>query len=278
MRFLIIGICLIIIILLLLFAACLPRTSELARCAAFMHLDFAHRGLHSKEEQIPENSLLAFKRAVKCGIPIELDVHLTKDKRAVVFHDDSLKRMCGIDANIWTKTYEELSRLRLADTAERIPLFSDVLKVVDGKVPLLIELKVPRKGTLICVVVNELLRKYNGSYLIQTFNPVALHWYREHNPDILRGQLSDHFSGKVQHSPILLFLAENLLFNWYTKPDFISYEYRYGIRCLPLILLRFCFKTPAFGWTIRNPEIYSHYKEEYDSLIFEHFIPARRTD
>ena len=94
-----------------------------------MHRLFAHRGLFDPGEGIPENSMPAFERAVLCGYPIELDVQVTKDNKIVVFHDYTLGRMCGIDLPLETKTYEELQKLSLQNTGEKIPLFSDVLDV-----------------------------------------------------------------------------------------------------------------------------------------------------
>ena len=104
--------------------------------------DYAHRGLHDNEHGIPENSMAAFQRAVDKGYGIELDVHLTADNQLVVFHDDTLTRMCGINKKISGFLYSYLQQLRLLGTGEGIPLFKDVLALVDGKVPLIIELKV----------------------------------------------------------------------------------------------------------------------------------------
>lgn len=277
MLYLIILIALAVIVL-LFFAALSPRTSERERCGEFLHRDYAHRGLFSASDNIPENSLAAFDRAIQYGFAIELDVQLTKDKEAVVFHDDSLKRMCGTDAKIWQKTAAELRHLTLQGTDHRIPLFSEVLEKVNGQVPLLIELKLPTKSTLLCVVVNELLRKYKGPYCIQSFSPFALNWYREHHPVVIRGQLSDHFKKHEASPRLLLFMAENLLFNWYGKPDFISYNYRYAKKCLPLQLLKGLFQTPVFAWTIRSANAYQQCKNQYDALIFDSFIPKNTTD
>ena len=92
----------------------------------------AHRGLHAKELWAPENSLEAFRRAVEKGIAIELDIHLTKDLQIVVFHDDNLKRLTGLDKNITEMTMSELKKLRLAGTSEKTPSLLEVLKLVNG--------------------------------------------------------------------------------------------------------------------------------------------------
>ena len=87
----------------------------------------AHRGLHDRARGVPENSLPAFECAVAGGYAIELDIHLTKDGQAVVFHDDTLMRMTGKSGNIKDRTYAELQTLALDGTNCRIPLFQDVL-------------------------------------------------------------------------------------------------------------------------------------------------------
>ena len=119
---------------------------------------YAHRGLH--KDGVPENSLAAFSLACEKGFAMELDVHLSKDKEVMVFHDGSLKRMTGCDKGIHELTYAELSELRLAGTDEKIPTLREVLELVGGKVPLLIELKGESTDTSLCPEVAKLLREY----------------------------------------------------------------------------------------------------------------------
>ena len=97
----------------------------------------AHRGLHGNG--IPENSAAAFENAIKNDYPIEMDIQLTSDCVPVVFHDDNMKRMTGVDANVQTKTLAEVKQMCLADTDERIMTFEEFLDFVDGRVPLVIE-------------------------------------------------------------------------------------------------------------------------------------------
>ena len=84
--------------------------------APFQNVNFAHRGLHSRDKSVPENSLEAFELASRAGYGIELDVQLSKDGQVVVFHDDDLKRVCGVDCRVDEKTYAELTELRLCGT------------------------------------------------------------------------------------------------------------------------------------------------------------------
>ncbi len=126
----------------------------------------AHRGYHDIKKGIPENSIAAFKKAIRYNYTIELDVHLTKDGRLVVFHDNSLKRVCGVKKIIEDCTYSELLKYNLFDTKYKIPLFEEVLKLVDGKVGLLIETKIGKfNGKLEEELVKQ-LDNYKGDFAI----------------------------------------------------------------------------------------------------------------
>ena len=139
----------------------------------------AHRGLHSKE--IPENSLLAFKKAIKEQMPIELDVHLTKDGEVVVIHDDNTVRMTGINKKVKNLKKDDLNNIYLLKTKEHIPLFKDVLSLVNGKVPLIIELKYDCKVGLLEDKIIELLKNYKGAYAIQSFRNKSIFYLKRKN-------------------------------------------------------------------------------------------------
>ena len=167
-----------------------------------MELDFilkkpiAHRGLH--DENNPENSISAFQAAIACGYPIEMDVRLSKDGKIVVFHDDSLDRVTGANLLVKDCSFEDLSVLRLAGSQERIPLFSDFLKEVNGQVPLLIELKnMPSVNTkdFISFFCEE-LKDYKGEYAVQSFSPFYIREYKKLRPDIPAGILATAGSTK----------------------------------------------------------------------------------
>ena len=182
----------------------------------------AHRGLHDLTEGTPENSLSAFRQAVELGFPIEIDIHLTLDGEIVVFHDDTLDRMCGVPGRVEEKTLSELKALRLGNTNHEIPTLEECLKTVDGKVPLLIEFKcVSLKCAPLCKKADEILRGYSGSYLIQSFYPTVLRWYKKHRRDVCRGQLAESFKNASFEKK----MSGNMLFNFLGRPDFVSYKH-----------------------------------------------------
>ena len=234
--------------------------------------DYAHRGLWDNELNIPENSFSAFERAMRQKVAIELDVRLTKDKKLVVFHDNSLKRLCGVPGIVGNKTYREISSLRLNGTDEPIPLLSQVLHEVRGRVPLLIDLKSNGSDTSISSYVLRELEFYTGEYMIQSFNPFALRWFRKNAPQVLTGQLAGSYNTMKGLNPILRLAFFLLIINAISRPDFVSYDLQ-AIDCLSLRIVHSLYKTPVFIWTARNINDYRQARALYSSAIFEKFIP-----
>ena len=130
----------------------------------------AHRGVHNNKD-IPENSIKAFKLAIKNGYAIEFDVQITKDNKLVVFHDDNLVRMTGLNKNIQDLDYDEIKDLKLLDNNEKIPTFKEFLDLVSGKVFLDIEIKSTKKVDLVTTLVLEELANYKGELQLKSFNP-----------------------------------------------------------------------------------------------------------
>ncbi len=225
----------------------------------------AHRGMHDMSNNVPENSLLAFKEAIKYGYIIELDIHLLSDKNVVVFHDDNLKRMTGIDKKIKDTTYSEIKDLRLLGTNETIPLLEEVLDLVDGRVPLIIELKYDTKcGQLESAVMN-ILNSYNGKYAVKSFNPMSVYYFKKNYPSVIRGQLSSNFV-REDMNVSQKFILKNMLFNFLTKPDFISYD----IDSLPSkVVARYRNKKLVLGWTIKNKQQLKKARKFCDNYICE---------
>ena len=228
----------------------------------------AHRGLHNIEEGIPENSLAAFRKAAEAGLMIENDVHLTADGNVVVFHDDTLARMCGVPGKPEEKTLEELKALRLAGTDETIPTLRECLEAADGRVPFLIEFKVSgNNGAELCEAAEKVLSEFDVEYAIQSFYPGVLIWYKKNRPERMRGQLATVIRGYGFVKGLLGTLVSNVA----TRPDFISYEHthaRYFFRRMTRVLGAF-----QAGWTFRSPEELGKNGKYFRAFIFENMPP-----
>ena len=271
----------VLLILLLVLALCvllwlwaiapqLPR----ADFSAFLKYDYAHRGLHDKDNGVPENSLKAFSLAAVCGFGMELDLQLTKDNRVVVHHDDSILRTCGVDKRISQMTWEELSGYKLTGSQEGVPLFSQTLEAVGGRTPLIIELKGYNDPALLCRLAMEELQGYQGLYCVESFDPRIVRWFKLHHPEIVRGQLMEKMkAGDNGLSGAQAFFARNMMTNFLTRPHFEAYDFH--ARDIPsLHAARRVFGMQEVSWTIRTQEDYKKAKALGNLCIFEKFLPA----
>lgn len=257
----------------LYFLMIMPRVAYKPDTAPFTKWLYAHRGLHDNAAGTPENSMAAFRRAVEGGFGIELDVQLTRDGIPVVFHDFTLDRICRGQGKICDYTYNELQQFELCGTQEKIPKLEDVLRLVDGRVPLIVELKIEWTNMSLCPAVDRLLSEYKGLYCIESFNPLAVFWYRTHRREIVRGQLSDAFLKEGEYVGAFSFLLQNLLFNWVGRPDFIAYNCKYP-KILSRRICRSFYHSKAAAWTIRSKEQLAEAKKYFDIFIFDSFLPT----
>ena len=189
---------------------------------------YAHRGYHDKPE-IPENSMPAFRRAIRYGLPTEIDVHLIADGSLVVFHDDDLERETGVKGTIEDYDLVNLRKLRLEGTDEVIPTFDEVLGLYEGTgLPLLIELKVNRRNyDPLTRAVASRLDSYSGPFAVQSFDPRVLMVLRKIRPHFTRGQLSKDFFRSTEGLPYYqVALLTNMTLNRLTEPDFIAYKFK----------------------------------------------------
>lgn len=231
---------------------------------------FAHRGLHQIEKGIPENSIEAFEQAVAHEVGIELDVQLSKDQEVVVFHDFSLKRMTGVEALVKDKTLAELQELSLQGTNSKIPTFQEVLNIVGGKVPLLVEIKNESMPGTLEKKVTDMLLAYQGVYWVESFDPLSIMWVKHHYPEMVVGQLSSQ-AVKTIKGIILGFISNPNVLQHMVKPDFVAYrledatkETKQEFHGLPLLL-----------WTVHNEAEEKSAKEIADGIIFEGYVPKR---
>ena len=226
------------------------------------HNIIAHRGYHNSKMNIPENSILAFKRAIRNKYIIELDVHITKDNKIVVFHDFSLKRLFNVNKLVENCTYNELLNYSFPNTNQKIPLLKSVLNIVNGSVPIIIEIKsLSFNGKLekeLCKIIDN----YNGLIYVQSFNILSILWFRINKKKIKRGIIYSSLDKKT--NILKNNIIKQILFNTILKLDFISCN-KDSLNDNYIVKLRK--KIPIFSWTIKNREEYDLYQRFSDKLI-----------
>lgn len=279
MRFLIALIIILVFVAAAWLLAIKPSGRKHEITEKYMDRPYAHRGLYDLSISVPENSLAAFDRAAERGYGMELDVRLTADNKLVILHDDNARRMTGKDVLISDITEEEACALRLRGTRHRIPRFSEMLETVDGRVPLLIELKTVKtkdKDTCdrLCKLVCDALKDYKGPYMLESFDPRVLWWLRSHHPEIARGQLVTFYRKYGdKKSPIADFVLGNSLLNFLTLPDFIAVHFD-DSESTSIKLSRMLYKTKEFEWTINTPEKQACCEQRGAVPIFEQYEPT----
>ncbi len=234
----------------------------------FLRRNYAHRGLHTPDRTVPENSPAAFQRARERGYGFELDVQLSADGRVVVFHDDTLDRVTEKAGRVDAFTWDELRRMSLCGTDQTIPLFSDVLKITEGGGPLIVELKNGPRNAELCRKTLDLLKDYKGTFCIESFNSFIVNWFHKNAPDVIRGQLSAPYAEmkKGTGNSLVAFLLSRCFFTFLNKPDFIAYQI--GKRPKKVLRMR---KNGVmlFAWTPHEaPD-----PLENDGVIFEFYEP-----
>ena len=228
----------------------------------------AHRGLFDDEN--PENTIGAFEKAIEKGYSIELDIQLTKDKEVIVFHDDDLLRLTERDIKIEDSNYNDIKNIKILDTNYTIPTLKQVIEYVDGKVPLLIEIKDGKDIIELSKRSNEVMKEYEGDYAVQSFNPFVLEWYKDNEPGVLRGQLSGSYKkGAEKLKEYEKFVLRNLLLNFKSKPNFIAYE----VQGIPNNSVEYVRKTgiPVLTWTVVDNKTLEKANLYTDNIIFNNF-------
>ena len=213
--------------------------------------DYAHRGLHGNG--VPENSLEAFELACRAGHGIELDVQLSRDGEIMVFHDYTLIRMTGVDKKLCELDARELCSLSLAHTDQKIPTFREVLELVDGRVPLLIELKGENFDVSLCSKVVEILNDYKGKYCIESFNPLLVREMRRLLPTAFCGLLYTNAVKEKKKASVINVVVTLMALNFLCRPRFIAYDEKFRNSFFVKLTTK-VYKTPKFVWTVRSRE------------------------
>ena len=221
---------------------------------------FAHRGLHGAGRV--ENSRAAFEAAIAAGFGIELDVQASADGEAIVFHDYDLDRLTEASGRVADFGAAALGRIRLKETDEAVPALPEILALIGGRAPLLIELKSPgRRVAGLSGAVNRALDHYDGPVAVMSFNPQIGRWFARHDPARLRGLVVTEAGRRWRGA-----LARHFAL-WRSRPDFLAYD----IRDLPS---RFASAQRANGlrvltWTCRSDEQKKRAARHADQIIFE---------
>lgn len=223
----------------------------------------AHRGLHA--EGVPENTLGAARAAIDAGYPIECDVRLTADGVAVVHHDATLQRLTGRDRRVSEMSWSSVRSLSVLDTDEAIPRLVDLLDLVDGEVPLLVELKPDGRPGRLEAVVAEILDDYEGAFAVQSFSPLTVRWFRMHRPSWPRGQLL----WEAEPHEWTAF-GDRFPVTWTSQPDFVAVDQS----ALPSDSIS-CRRgqLPVLAWTIRSDAERERVSPHVDNVIFENISP-----
>ena len=231
----------------------------------FKNRFIAHRGLH-KSRIIPENSILAFKSAIEKNYAIEFDINITKDNQIVVFHDDDLNRLCNKKEKIKDVTYAFFKDLKLYESDEKIPLLKELLDEVNGKIPLVIEIKKHENIGVLEDILFEMLKEYKGEYFICSFEKDILFWLRNNKPKQIRGLIFESFPEKFKKYEKVVFLYKFFK----SKADFISLENK----LIDSSIYDFCKKKDLdiVVWTIKDKKSFQNIDKKVSAVIFENFI------
>jgi glycerophosphoryl diester phosphodiesterase len=235
----------------------------------------AHRGYHDVTAGRIENTLPAAEAAVAHRFAIECDLQRTADDEVVVFHDDTLDRMTDLSGPIEARTLAELRAARFKEGDATIPTLSDLLDLVDGRVPLIIELKSRFTGDRrLEAATATILGGYSGAAAVMSFDPASMIAMRRLAPNLPRGMLGDGFATRDWPMIPLPARIANAMYAMApaVMPTFISH----GVHALPSsapLALRHFFRLPLITWTVRTPEDRATAAAWADQITFEGFDP-----
>jgi len=229
----------------------------------------AHRGLFDPARGIPENSLAAVQAALEAGYAMEIDLRAAADAVAV-FHDSNLKRMTGRDGALGSLTRAELKQTHLSRTGEAVPTLDDVLALVAGRAPLMLEIKNDGRAGRLEDSVLKRIADYRGEIAIVSFNPFSLGWFASRAPHIPRGQTASSFAGSDMPK-WRRFLQRNLMLDPISRPDFILYD----LDSLPYwaVSWRRFLGTKVVAYTVRGDADARKARDVADNFIFEGIRP-----
>ena len=252
-----------------------PRTSNKPDMSELRKYDFAHRGYFNIRKKIAENSLPAFTAAIEHGYGIVMDVRLSRDGVPVIFHDTKLWRVCGAEGTVESSTWEKLKECRLSRTEDTIPSLKEALDLVDGQVPVVLNLHVELENYgVLCARVSEVLDSYEGVFAVESFEPRAVRWFKKNRNEYIRGQMMEcHIKhGGTDMHPVTDYIRHNLLTNFLTSPDFISCNIA-DRRSISLMFCRLLYRVQMMDWVVTSMEEYELVKTDESIVVFEEIEP-----
>ncbi|MGV1014884.1 MAG: glycerophosphodiester phosphodiesterase family protein [Methyloceanibacter sp.] len=237
---------------------------------------FAHRGLHDAAKGIVENSVSAVKAAMGKGYAIEVDLRAAAGHMPVVFHDATLDRLTDETGPVAAREAAELCAIPLRGSSDTILSFTDLLALVEGRVPLLLEIKSTwaQDGKFEANIASA-LKSYPGPVGVMSFDPYSVAAFREAAPALPRGLVAGQFDEAhdwPELTPRQRFGMRHLLTSAFARPNFIAYD----IGALPAIApiaARFLFGLPLLAWTVRSKEQRERASRYADAMIFEGITP-----
>ncbi|WP_310619498.1 glycerophosphodiester phosphodiesterase family protein [Flexibacterium corallicola] len=237
----------------------------------------AHRGLHNKEAGCVENTSQAVKAAISRNFSIEVDLQQTNDEEAIVFHDEALERLTEGAGEVVQTNLADLRKLKMRGSSDPMWTLDELLEIVNGSVPLVIELKSLFRGDYqdgYLTKVGKTLSRYKGPIAVKSFDPHMLRLFKHQQPQIFRGALAGNLDReqKKEMNKIQQFAVPRLLHMVRTQPDFISYR----LEGLPVPIARYMRRwrqLPIISWTVKSPQQQQLALLYADQIVFEGFDP-----
>ena len=243
----------------------------------FLDRPFAHRALHGPGR--PENSREAVQAAVDAGFGIEIDVQASADCKAMVFHDYGLERLTGQQGTVQTKSARDLSKITLAGGDSGIPVLAEILEIVDGAVPLVIEVKDqdggmgPNVGALEAMIARD-VQAYPGPVAVMSFNPHSVAAMADHAPGVPRGIVTCAFDAGAWPPLPFSKRRELSLIPDYDRVGACFISHDHGDLSSPAVAERKAQGTTVLCWTIKSQEEAAQAQQIADQITFEGFLPA----
>jgi glycerophosphoryl diester phosphodiesterase len=236
----------------------------------------AHRGLHDKAVGRLENTLSAVRAAIEQGFAIEVDLQISLDREAMVFHDYTLERLTTGEGKLTDLTAAALKEITFKEMSDRMPTLADLLAETRGRVPLFLEIKSPFDGAPALVErAASLLEAYDGPVAVMSFDPAVVVNAHEAMPGRPVGSVAEVFGDHWEWNPLTPFRKyqySHINHAADTRPDFIAYNVRHlpSVACNAVKAQR---GIPILTWTVRTPEQRETAARHADQMIFEHFVP-----